>query len=266
LPSGTATFNITGAGANTSTLNAGFVQAGQNPGGFGVVNVNTLSTVNVGTNLIVGLDPAGAGRLNVSGASAVVNAPGFVTPFPNTDSGGDPVPGGDGAVTVSNGGVVNLSSFGAAVALNPQQTGTLTISGANSKVLSSGTAELDVAVDGSGTLNINSGGMFSSGGVSAGNGNAFFAANPDATANGTVNAGTLLVGGQLQIGGSGGTDGGTATLSATNGGHIQSNDLAVVYTPGTLNIGSGTNSPARFIANSDVAVDGHINYNSGTFN
>ena len=39
------------------------------------MNVNTLSTVNVGTNLIVGRDPLGSATLNVNGANAVVNAP-----------------------------------------------------------------------------------------------------------------------------------------------------------------------------------------------
>ena len=31
IPSGTVTFNVTGAGANTSVVNAGFVQMGQSP-------------------------------------------------------------------------------------------------------------------------------------------------------------------------------------------------------------------------------------------
>jgi len=92
VQSGTAVFNITGAGANTSTASLGFLQAGQNPDGHGFMNVNTLATVNVGTNIIIGLDPAATGALKVSGASAVLNGPGFVAPIPANTSTGDPIP------------------------------------------------------------------------------------------------------------------------------------------------------------------------------
>jgi hypothetical protein len=270
LPSGNTVFNINGAGPNTSTAQIGFLQMGQNPNGTSTANVGSQATVSVGTNLIVGLNPTGAATLNVGGNNAVVNSVGFVAPFPGTDAVGDPIPGGNGQVNVSANGLVNLTSYGFLVSGNPMQVGTLTVSGANARVLGSGTAEFDVAIDGDGTMLVNNGGLVSSLGANPNDGNSFIAANPGSKGTVILNNGSFLVGGQLQLAGNGGTNGGVGIMSMSNGAVSRVDDLVIVYAPGTMNIGtsgalSGVASPASFFANgTDLVVDGRINYNAGT--
>jgi hypothetical protein len=49
-----------------------------------------------------------------------------------------------------------------------------------------------------------------------------------------------------------------------NGGFASSASDTAVFAPATLTIGSGT-TPATYRSGGDTAVDGHVNYNSGTF-
>ena len=201
----------------------GFLQMGQSPNSNATLNVNTTSTVNVGTNLIVGLNAAARATVNVGGANAVINAPGFSAPFPGTGALGDPIPGGNGTVNVAAGGRLNMNSFGASIANNPDANGFVSISGANAAIVGTGTAQLVVGGAGHATLSISSGGRFDTTGASAGDGNAFFGADLAGTSVTTVNAGTLAIGGQMQVGGAGGDDGSPATVTATNGGFVQAN-------------------------------------------
>ena len=74
---------------------------------------------------------------------------------------GDSLPGGTNFVNVTGGGQINTTGLGVSVADSIDTLGTVVVSGANSKITSTGTAQLVVGTDNGavGTLNINSGGV-----------------------------------------------------------------------------------------------------------
>jgi PEP-CTERM motif len=94
--------------------------------------------------------------------------------------------------------------------------------------------------------------------------NAFVAVDPGSTGVWTVNGSSAALSGQLQIGGAGGTDGGSATMTISNGSHVTTGDLTNVYQTGTLTIGSTTGDASSF-ATTSMVVNGNVFYNSGSF-
>jgi hypothetical protein len=140
---------------------------------------------------------------------------------------GDPVPGGNGTMTMAAGTHFTVADQ-FTMASVPGGNGTLTNSGGT------------IAVGGSG----------------------FLASDPTGTARVTLNNGTWTVADQLQIGGSGGDLGGNATVTLNNSNLTvgAGTGLLAVYQTSTLIIGSTAQ------VNGDTGVDGWIQYDSGTFN
>jgi hypothetical protein len=123
-----------------------------------------------------------------------------------------------------------------------------------------------------GVMNVN-------GGVVSVAGNSFTSPSDESTAVSTINmnGGTMTMAGQMQVGGAGTINGGSSVVNLTNGAVMTTTSagtvgLMAVFAPGTVNIGTsgaspGGSVPASLIVNgSDLAVDGRINYNSGTLN
>src|SRR5207248_3501442 len=133
----------------------GFLQLANAAGSQATVNLNAGAVANVGTNTIVGLDANGFATLNVSGVGAVLNTPAMDVAFPNTVAAtGDPIPGDQGTVSVTGGGRINTTGIGLTLGDNIQGLGTMTVSGANSALVGTGTGQFVIGNDGTALLNV----------------------------------------------------------------------------------------------------------------
>lgn len=206
---GTATVNITGPESiwHIGTGPTGYradAQIGYR-GGTGTVNISNGGTVNHNWWFVLGRaedQPTSTGTINVDGAGSTLN----LVEKPGEDRNMHLVVGeqnrGVGYVNILNGGVYNhLNTPGQGggeikLGQDPGSTGTMTVSGAGSAV-NAHAREFRVGLSGTGTLNINDGGVvnFTSINESGANVDGNFGVGHGANAAGTINMnnGTLNV-------------------------------------------------------------------------
>jgi T5SS/PEP-CTERM-associated repeat protein len=236
--SGNGTLTVDGAGSSF-TSSAG-LQAATNVGGVAAVNVTNGGTLTLGATAFFGVDgtngtlPNATGTLNVSGLGSTFSVKGgSIILGGAADSMGNPInPGGTGNLNVSAGGNVTATN-NIIFAFSPASSATAVVSGGGSLVSD---GEMDIALGSNGSLTINSGGTVVVGG------NAFQSVNAAVTTgNITLNGfnSSFNVFGQLQVGGSGGTVGGTATLTANDMTVVAVAGPMIVYATGTVNVNTG---------------------------
>ncbi|MEZ6093392.1 MAG: hypothetical protein R3C03_04020 [Pirellulaceae bacterium] len=220
--SGTVTvrgFNTSGNIASTWTV-GGEVVIGRN-GGNGTLNVNDGGIVESGTD--TGESSIGTG----SSSSGIVNVSGFSTESStwnvrNALSVG--IDGGSGTLTVNDGGLVDAGSVGL-IGINSGSTGTVTVQGFSTSgdvasTLRFGNSLFIGEDGGTGTLNVNDGGLvetLGSGRISEGIGSNGTVTVQGADASGDASS-SWNVGAVLQVG----RNGGIGTLNVLNGGVVNS--------------------------------------------
>ncbi len=137
---GPGTLTVTGAG---SQLNSNFVNLGL--AGQGSLTLQNGGIANLGGADIGGIDGVGPGTLTVTGPGSQLNSTGTISVGL----------GGQGTLTIQNGGVANLggANIGGIDGIGP---GTLTVTGAGSQLNSN---FVNVGLGGQGTLTIQNGGV-----------------------------------------------------------------------------------------------------------
>ncbi len=191
---GTGTVTVTGAGSQLVTPGTGNIatQAGGNltVSAGGLVSGQNVSLSSFGTAGSSAL--VDAGTLTARGTLTVAS-------------------GGTGALTIQNGGVVSVAG-NAFVGLAATNVGTVTVSGANSKLQGTGATTFLIFGGGSGAgrgdLTVQAGGAVSNVGTQV-----TFAQDNGSTSTSVVDAASLTATGALSIG-----QAGTATLTVRNGG------------------------------------------------
>jgi T5SS/PEP-CTERM-associated repeat protein len=281
-----ATINLTGGGridAQSTFLGSGAGAATMNVNGGVFVTRDQLRVDSVATSR---LTVSGGGSMNVQGNTFLATGASDTVLFTVTGANsvaelgsgssvgfavfsggnGSGVPGGTSTVSIASGGEIRSNLI--VMAQNPSARSFVGVDGANSRLTIGGNnSQLIIADDANatGTLNVTNGGRV----TIASAGAAMLSTHPNSISAATfTGANSLLdassLGAQLHVGGFDNTVGGTATFSVNGGGAASVNDLLLVYTPGTMNVGAGT-SPGTVNAGT-LAVNGTVNYNAGTLN
>lgn len=212
---GTGTLTVTGVGS--SFVSSGNLNVGQD--GTGTLNILAGASVTSGILDSVGYGAQSTGMATVNGAGSL---------WHNTNNlfvGNS----GNGTLTISGGGTVQTQQ-GGYIGFNAGSTGQVNVTGAGSQW----NIALDgwVGFDGSGTLDITSGGAVSVGndGLRIGSGGTG-TATVDGAGSSLTSTGGIAIGGQSN-----------GTLTVSNGGSVVTSALALAYGNGnaTLNISGGT--------------------------
>ncbi|EMN3919017.1 autotransporter outer membrane beta-barrel domain-containing protein [Citrobacter farmeri] len=252
-----------------SLSDAGIVTVGNTSGETGELNISNGGSV-TGTSTTVGSVAGSTGLVTVDGAGTMLNITGITV--------GN---GGEGTLTITNGGVVNSSS-GGTIGLNAGSVGMVDVSGGSQWNLSG--KFLIVGNKGTGTLNI-SGGSSVITGNDAGGGTSI-GAGSSATVDGAGSSLSYGYGG-LQISGDLSITGGGQVISPNNRGGANVNSGATLtvdgadsrLTTGNFSVNAGglmtvtnggnvvTTGASGDVINGAVAVDGtgSVWTNNGNF-
>jgi T5SS/PEP-CTERM-associated repeat protein len=160
---------------------------------------------------------------------------------------------GTGSLTVQNGGTVSNAIGVLGYLVGSSSSGSATVDGVGSRWNNS--RNLDVGVEGTGSLVVQNGGTVSNttgalGWFSGSSGSA----TVDGAGSSWNNSGSLYVGGGTVAAG------GTGSLTAQNGGAVNVAGTLRIWNTGTVNLNGG------IISAGDLVNDGAFNFNAGTLN
>jgi T5SS/PEP-CTERM-associated repeat protein len=267
---------------SSGTLNPQGSNSGATSGGIGVVagSVGSL-TINSGaafsTNDYCDIGVSGNGTLNVYGSATLVG-----TPYLGTNAGslGQVIVTGPGSsFSAPNGLIVGNSGTGSlSVNVNGSATvpfltagngsnahGTVSVGDGNGSAALTLSNGFTIGNYGTGTLNVNSGGVLTGSGT--------VVIGPNNGSTGTVNvAGDWEhSGGSIFVGGTSNGPGGTGGLNIYTGGLLNltgtGNGITAYQINGTVTLSGGTlNTPNLTIPNGPVLTDGYLNIIGGTYN